>query len=95
MNGCIHIFNFVKPSALKSRIFSLLCQEMGSEHQSLLLHTSVRWVSLGKVLARLFELRHEISQFVLSQNNLHLYEQYTLKVVGLLNMHIRPTYSNT
>jgi len=44
MNGCIHIVNFVKPSALNSRIFSLLCEEMGSEHQSLLFQTSARWV---------------------------------------------------
>ena len=34
----------------------------------------VRWFSLGKVLARLFELRHEINQFILSQNNHHLYK---------------------
>ena len=42
---------------------------MGSEHQSLLYYTHVRWLSRGKVLARLFELRHEVSQFLLSQNN--------------------------
>jgi len=34
----------------------------------------VRWFSRGKVLARTFELRHEISQFVLSQNNHHLHK---------------------
>jgi len=39
-----------------------------------LFHTSMRWVSRVKVLARLFELRHEISQFALSQNNHHLYK---------------------
>ena len=33
----------------------------------------MRWLLRGKVLARLFELRHEISQFLLSQNIHDLY----------------------
>ena len=33
----------------------------------------MRWLSRGKVLARLFELRYEISQFLLSQNSHDLY----------------------
>ena len=72
MNG-IRVVNFIKARALNSRIFSLLCKEMGSQHQSLLFYTAVRWLSRGKVLARLFELRHEISQFLLSQNSHDLY----------------------
>ena len=42
---------------------------MGSERQSLLFYTNARWLSPGIVLARLFELRYEICQFLLSQNN--------------------------
>jgi len=49
MNGCIRIVNFVKPSALNSLIFSLLSEEMGSEHQSLLFQTSVRWFHGAKL----------------------------------------------
>jgi hypothetical protein len=33
---------------------------MDSDHQQLLLHTEVRWLSYGKVSSRLFELRDEI-----------------------------------
>jgi hypothetical protein len=33
---------------------------MDSDYQQLLLHTEVRWLSRGKVLSRLFELRDEI-----------------------------------
>ena len=62
MNDCIRVVNFIKAKASNSRIFSLLCEEMGSHHQSLLFYAAVRWLSRGKVLARLFELRHEISQ---------------------------------
>ena len=73
LKDCIHIVNFFKATALNSRNFSLPYEETGSEPQSLF-HTSVRLVSRGKVLAKFFELRHEIRQFVLSQNNHHLYK---------------------
>jgi hypothetical protein len=36
---------------------------MDSDHQQRLLHTEVRWLSRGKVLSRLFELRYEIRVF--------------------------------
>ena len=73
MNDCICVVNFIKARALNSSIFSLLCEEIGSQHQSLLFYTAVRWLSRAKVLARLFELRHEINQFLLSQNSHDLY----------------------
>lgn len=42
---------------------------MGSEHQHLLLHAEVRWLSQGKVLTRLLELREEVSQFLANVNS--------------------------
>ena len=91
MNDCISAVNFIKARALNSRIFSLLCEEMESQHQSLLFCTAVRWLSRGKVLARLFELRHEISQFLLSQNSHDLYalfesDRWIAKLAYLANI---------
>ncbi|GFR10626.1 zinc finger BED domain-containing protein 5 [Trichonephila clavata] len=45
---------------------------MGAEYESLLFYTEIRWLSRGKVLARLFELRHEVREFLLTQNMLEI-----------------------
>ena len=62
------IVNFIKVRPLQSRLFKILCNDMGSEHTALLLHTEVRWLSCGKVLVRLFELRYEVSVYLREQN---------------------------
>ena len=74
ISNCIEIVNFIKAIALNLRIFSILCHKMESEHQSLLIYTSVRWLSPGKVLLRLFELQSEVKQFLLKQNKHELYK---------------------
>ncbi|MBN3310246.1 ZBED5 protein, partial [Amia calva] len=58
------IVNFIKTRPIKSRLFAPLCKEMGSEYESLLLHTKVRWLSRGKVLQRIFSLRDELRIFL-------------------------------
>ncbi|KAK5863610.1 hypothetical protein PBY51_000631 [Eleginops maclovinus] len=64
LQTAIQIVNSIKSRPLNSRLFALLCQEMGSAHESLLFHSEVRWLSRGKVLTRLFELRSEVRTFL-------------------------------
>lgn len=59
----VKIINNIRANPLNSRIFALICEELGSEHDVLLLHADVRWLSRGKTLSRLLELRKEICKY--------------------------------
>lgn len=55
--NAIRAINFIKSKLLNFRLFTILCNEMDSDHKKLLFHTEVKWLSHGKILSRLFELR--------------------------------------
>ena len=57
MNLAIKVINFIKAGALNSRLFKQLCVDMDSEHQALVFHTNVRWLSKGNMFGCLYELR--------------------------------------
>ncbi|KAM4749061.1 zinc finger BED domain-containing protein 5-like [Rhinophrynus dorsalis] len=63
MKSVVSAVNYVKASALNSRLFSKLCNELDSSNNVLLFHTDVRWLSRGKVLKRVFDLRDELKMF--------------------------------
>lgn len=67
MKTVISCVNFVKVSSLNSRLFSQLCNELDAPHNALLFHTEVRWLSRGKVLKRVFELRDELKTFFIQK----------------------------
>ena len=53
--------NFIKASAVNSRLFAKLCKDMNSHDEILLFHTNVRWLSKGNMLARVNDLKDEVS----------------------------------
>ncbi|XP_075325271.1 LOW QUALITY PROTEIN: zinc finger BED domain-containing protein 5-like [Odontesthes bonariensis] len=64
LDSAVKTVNFIKVRPMHSRLFQVLCDEMGSEHVQVLLHTEVRWLSRGRVLSRLFELHREVLMFL-------------------------------
>lgn len=68
LDESVRIINYIKSRPLKSRLFEILCEDMGSLHHSLLLHTEVRWLSRGNALSRLYELRLEVLALLLDHN---------------------------
>ena len=76
LNVAIKVVNFIKSGALNSRLFKLLCKDMDSEHEALLFHTNVRWLSKGNMLGRLYELREEVIIFLDSQQKAALHDKF-------------------
>ena len=60
----VKIVNYVKSSALNTRLFRKICQHMESDFKVLLFDTRVRWLSAGKILNRIFTLKEELMEFL-------------------------------
>jgi len=74
LNEITKIVNFRKTSALNSRLFARLCEDVCSEHKCLLFHTEVWWLSHGNMTRRVFERRHELFTFFKEKN--HEFKDY-------------------
>ena len=95
LNDVVKIVNFIKGRALNARLFRLLCQEMGADHEHLLYHSGVRWLSRGKVLSRVFELLSEVTAFlesaehelvgVIKKRSWKIYLAYLADIYGKIN----------
>jgi len=70
LDNAVKIINHVKTRPLQCRLLKMLCEDMGAVFKSLLLHTEVRWLSRGKALSRLLELRTEVYSILNDQNSL-------------------------
>ncbi len=64
----MNMVNFTEQRPLKSHMFARLCENMQKDHVTLPLHTEDRWLSKGKVLTRVFELRQELLIFFKDNN---------------------------
>uniref|UniRef100_H2L9V8 DUF4371 domain-containing protein n=1 Tax=Oryzias latipes TaxID=8090 RepID=H2L9V8_ORYLA len=71
LNDSIKVLNFIRSRPLNARLFRSLCENTGAEHTELLLHTEVCWLSRGRVLSRLFELRAEVHTFLTEHGSPH------------------------
>ena len=62
----VAMVNFVKSSPLNTstEILRLICQQLNIEVETLLLHTELRWLSNGKVIARVATLKTEMKKFL-------------------------------
>ena len=62
LDTAVRVVNFRRRgSSMNHRLFKACFNELGTEHQVLLFHTEVRWLSRGRVLARVSEQHGEIS----------------------------------
>ena len=68
LNFVVKCVNLIKARPLNRRLFLSLCADVDADHKALLLHTEVRWLSRGRVLKRVFELREKIAFFLKQQN---------------------------
>ena len=64
----IKLVNFVKTSAVNTRLFKQLCEDFGSKRTYLLNYTEVRWLSGGNTTGHLFKLWYKLLQFFREKN---------------------------
>ena len=69
LKAVVKTVNFIKARPLKARLFQHLCDELGAEHSNLLFYCKAKWLSNGKVLLRVYELKNEISIFLKKENH--------------------------
>ncbi|KAK9517295.1 hypothetical protein VZT92_025178 [Zoarces viviparus] len=69
LNDSVKVINFIKSRPRNARLFRRLCENMGAEHTTLLLHTEVRWLSRGRILKRLLEFRSEVHTFLIEHRS--------------------------
>jgi hypothetical protein len=60
MDSVVAMVNYIKTRAVKTRLLKVMCKEAGARHETLVLHTNIRWLSKGKVLSKFYELRNEL-----------------------------------
>jgi hypothetical protein len=82
----VKVANLIKSRETNSRLFSILCNEMGSEHDKLLLRTEVSWLSRGNVLSRLFDYLNFVQKCkFFSPTSLQTYAISSLMKCGFLD----------
>ena len=63
-DSIVNVVNLIRARGLNHRQFKAFLEDLETEHWDVLYHSLVRWLSLGKVLKRVWELREEIVMFL-------------------------------
>ena len=69
LSYCVEMVNFIRSRSINHRLFKAFHRELGSDHEVLLYHSEVRWLSRGEILNRLQELKQEVSLFRKNKNS--------------------------
>ena len=95
MDDAVKMINIIRSGPKNHRLFQLLTKEMGVQHVRLLFYIKVRWLSRGKCLSRLNELKNEVKIFLRENKNnirVHFHNEefivmfaYLADVFGRLN----------
>ena len=62
LNLIVKMVSYITTSALNSRLFKVICEDISLEYMSLLFYTEVRWLSRGNTTMCLFVLRKLLSK---------------------------------
>jgi hypothetical protein len=60
----VSVVNTIRARALHHRQFKSFLEDVEAEYEDVIYHNSVRWLSLGKVIKRVWELQNEILLFL-------------------------------
>ena len=64
VKAVLKLINYIKGRGLHHRQFIKFLEEINSDHQDLLYHSHVRWLSLGKTCKRVWVLKEAICSFL-------------------------------
>jgi len=64
LKQAVTTINAIRANVLNTRLFRKFCEEEGTCLSTLLFHAEVRWLSRGKTLERLYNLKKEVGEFL-------------------------------
>ena len=91
----INVINFVKARDLNARLFKKICEENDAEYETLLFHNTVRWLSRGRALKRVFLLREELYQFLTEKGHKFNDPHFLAKLAFLTDVFTHMNFLNT
>jgi hypothetical protein len=71
LDNAVQIDNLIKARPINSRLFKMLCNDTGSEYETLILHTEARWLLRGKVMTTVVQLRMKLPLFFFLKQKRH------------------------